>query len=88
MANLTIKNMPGDLYDQLRRKATEDRRSMNGEAIFLLEQAVRERPRDALSLLARADALRARVPGVWATDDEIEAAIDEGRCEPGAVQAA
>ena len=79
MANLTIKNMPDDLYDQLRRKAMEDRRSMNSEAIFLLEQAVRERPRDTASLLARADALRARAPGVWATDDEIEAAINEGR---------
>jgi plasmid stability protein len=79
MANLTIKNMPDDLYDQLRQKAAEDRRSLNGEAIFLLEQAVRERPRDALSLLARADALRAKAPGVWATDEEIEAAINEGR---------
>jgi plasmid stability protein len=79
MATLTIKNMPDDLYDQLKRRAAEDHRSLNGEAIFLLTQAVRERPGSVEALLARADELRRRAPNVWVTDQDIEDAINEGR---------
>ncbi|MDB4951832.1 MAG: DNA-binding protein [Gemmatimonadetes bacterium] len=79
MATLTIKNMPDDLYDQLKRKAAEDHRSLNGEAIFLLGQAVRERAGGVQALLARADELRRRAPNVWVTDQDIEDAINEGR---------
>ncbi|HET6232723.1 MAG TPA: Arc family DNA-binding protein [Longimicrobiaceae bacterium] len=79
MATLTIKGFPDDLYDQLRQRAAENRRSLNSEAIVCLENAVRERRRDAWSLLARADALRNSVSAPPLTDEMIEFAKNEGR---------
>jgi plasmid stability protein len=79
MANLTIKNIPEDLYDQLRRKAAEDRRSLNGEAIFLLEQAVRERPREVYGVLRELEELHTRMDLPYVTDEDLQKAKEEGR---------
>jgi DNA phosphorothioation-dependent restriction protein DptG len=38
MATLTIKNIPENLIEQLRNRATHERRSLNQEVIHLLEQ--------------------------------------------------
>lgn len=40
MATITLKNVPDDLYDQLKRSADRHRRSINREAILCLEQAL------------------------------------------------
>jgi plasmid stability protein len=79
MANLTIKNMPDDLYDQLRRKAAEDRRSLNGEAIFLLEQAVRDRSHDVDGVLRELEELHGTADLPYVTDADLRKAKEEGR---------
>jgi plasmid stability protein len=79
MATLTIKNLPDELYEQLRRKAAEDRRSLNGEAIYLLEKAVRDGRPDPKSVAQRAAALRARTAGVWVTQADLDRFKNEGR---------
>ncbi|MBV9774921.1 MAG: Arc family DNA-binding protein [Gemmatimonadetes bacterium] len=79
MANLTIKNVPDDLYDQLKRRADENRRSLNNEVIYSLQRVVRERRRDVRDILAEVDALRKSVSGPPLTDEMLEQAIDEGR---------
>ncbi len=38
MATLTLKNLPEDLLDRLRKRASDERRSLNQEVIHLLEQ--------------------------------------------------
>jgi plasmid stability protein len=38
--NLSIKNVPDDLADQLRRRAAASHRSLQGELIEILEKAV------------------------------------------------
>ncbi len=39
VATLTIRNVPDDLYELLKQSAKQHRRSINSEAIFLLERA-------------------------------------------------
>lgn len=43
MPSLTLKGIPEDVMDQLRRLAEEKRRSLNQQAILLLEQALEEK---------------------------------------------
>ncbi|TAK21343.1 MAG: hypothetical protein EPO26_15580 [Chloroflexota bacterium] len=43
MASLTLKNMPDDLLEALRRAAVTDRRSVTQEIIYLCDTALRER---------------------------------------------
>lgn len=46
MANLSLKNIPDDLYAQLRASAEDNRRSINGEIIYMLERSLRPNRRD------------------------------------------
>lgn len=38
MAKLTIKNIPMDIYDRLKRRAKANRRSINQEVIAVIEE--------------------------------------------------
>jgi plasmid stability protein len=78
MATMTLKNVPDELYEQLKRSAERHRRSVNKEAITCLERALGGRP-DAAELLAEIRAARARMRDVYVTDDDLRAARDEGR---------
>lgn len=40
MSSLTLKDLPDDLLERLRERARQQRRSLNREAIMLLEQAL------------------------------------------------
>ena len=44
MTNLSIKNVPEDLVTQLRARAREHHRSLQGELMAILEGALRPRP--------------------------------------------
>lgn len=46
MASLTLKGLPDDLKDRLAAIADRERRSLNQQAILLLERAVAEWPSD------------------------------------------
>lgn len=50
MPGLLIRDLPDELHRRLKERAAENRRSMNQEVIFLLEQALdwREYDRDVL----------------------------------------
>lgn len=61
MPSLTIKGVPDELYRRLKRRAADHRRSINSEVLVCLEQAVASRPADPDVLLARIDALHARL---------------------------
>lgn len=56
--NLSIKNVPDDIAERLRRRAARSHRSLQGELMSILEDAVRE-PTD----LTPAEAL-ARIRGL------------------------
>jgi plasmid stability protein len=57
--NLSIKNVPDHIADQLRRRASRHHRSLQGELISILEETVAKEevlsPEDLLSALRRAD---------------------------------
>lgn len=42
MASLLLKDLPADLHRQLQESARRDRRSMNRQAIVLIEKALRD----------------------------------------------
>jgi hypothetical protein len=45
MPAITLKGIPEDLMERLRTLADEERRSLNQQAILLLERAIAEEPR-------------------------------------------
>jgi plasmid stability protein len=54
--SLSIKDVPDSLARSLRQRAARNHRSIQGELMHILEQAVVERPFDVQGLLKRLDA--------------------------------
>ena len=79
MATLTLKNIPDDLYDRLKRVATLQRRSINSQIIVCIEQAVRGGRRSTPELLSQIRTLRQSLPDSLFTLDEIDQAKRQGR---------
>jgi len=51
MPSLTLKDIPESLLERLRACAVRDQRSLNREAIWLLEQALKQQPDPAVQRL-------------------------------------
>ena len=81
MPSITIKNIPDELYDELKATAQHHRRSINNEVIMLLEEQLRPKQNSREELLERARQCRemTRDLGIFVTEEEIDAAINEGR---------
>lgn len=79
MATLTIKNVPERIYERIKIQAKNNHRSINGEIIFLLEQALSISPIDVEATLKRARKIRELTAHYVISADEIEKMIDEGR---------
>ena len=79
MATLTIKNIPEKLRQRLKGSAALNRRSISGEAICCLEKVLVGERVDPEEFLARARALRARMPRLFVTEKELRAAKNQGR---------
>lgn len=43
MANLSLRDVPEDLYQQIKKIADQERRSVNQQIIVLLEQSVQQK---------------------------------------------
>ena len=79
MATLTLKNIPDDLYELLKEIAAANHRSINGQIIAFLEQALRSTPIDPEEFLAQARLLRELTSDYILTDEEINRAKRAGR---------
>jgi antitoxin FitA len=80
MPALTIKNMPDEVYRRLKESARLNRRSLNSEAIVLLERSLGHRRRSAEESLASLRRLHERLRDLPPLDDELlERAKGEGR---------
>lgn len=79
MASLTIKGVPDDLLDRLRKRAEQHRRSLNSEVLHLLERSIGGASIDPDAVLARVRRLQERTQLPPLDDDILEQAIDEGR---------
>ena len=64
MTSITVKNLPPELYNEVKRLATEDRRSINSEIIELLSESTawRKKLRDMRNDAVELDALIASMP--------------------------
>lgn len=79
MASLTVKNIPDDLYEHLKRAASAHRRSINSELITCLEKALIPNKLTPDERLSNARTLRMRVNASVIEVADIDAAKNEGR---------
>ena len=79
MVTVTIKNIPEQIYERIKAQAKINHRSINGEILSILEQAVSLPPIDVQATLERARKVRELTAKYTVTADEIEKMINEGR---------
>lgn len=61
MANVTVKNLPDELYERIKARAGRHRRSINSEIIVCLEEAMGMIKPSTEEVRERLEALRGRV---------------------------
>ena len=79
MATLTIKNIPNEVYETLKRRAKANRRSLNQEAIAVIERALEIPPIDVGTTLERTRKIRELTAHYRLRDEELEQLKNEGR---------
>jgi plasmid stability protein len=78
MITITIKGLSKEAHQALKKRAVTHGRSLNTEAIAVLESSVRSVPVDSAALIARARAVRATMK-FKATAAQIDRWKREGR---------
>ena len=61
MSTLTLKSVPEELHERLKKRAERHRRSMNSEAIMILERALKPSRMSAGEAIAWAEELNDRI---------------------------
>ncbi len=79
MPALTIKNIPPELYQELKHFAGLHRRSINSEVIVCLEKMLMPKKITPELRIKNAQLLRSQVKSDVINPEEIERAIHEGR---------
>lgn len=79
MANFTVKNIPPDLYERLKKAADMNRRSINSEIIVCIEKSVQSRAIDSENFLNKARNLRSYTVDHPLTDQALSKVKDVGR---------
>jgi len=79
MANITLKNIPDELYDRVKDSARCNHRSINGEIIARLETALKLRDISPEEWLERIRRARPQFDPNAVSLDELLEAIDQGR---------
>jgi len=79
MPTVTVKNIPAELYELLKRSAQVNRRSINSEIIVCIERALRSRQIDPETVLLRAQKLREKTVDYPISDEEFTEARTSGR---------
>lgn len=79
--NLTIRNVPDQLYQDLKRQAALHRRSINSEAIVCLEMALYGQKIDPINILENARKLRSKTKNYFLTEEELAVLKNEGRID-------
>ena len=79
MANLTLKNIPDDLYKRLKETANLHHRSINSELIVCLEKALMPTRKTPEQHIVTAQAIRKRVKTKKISIKEIQQFKNKGR---------
>lgn len=83
MATITVKNIPDDLYLELKQAAEANHRSVNREIIARIEQTLRSQRPDVDAILAKARRSQGWTADTPLTPAEIDEAISAGRHDRG-----
>lgn len=78
MITITIKGLSKEAHQALKKRAATHGRSLNTEAIAVLESSVRSQQVDSQAMLARIRAIRPR-PKMSLSSAQLKAGIREGR---------
>lgn len=76
--NITIRDIPDDIYKKLKRQAELHHRSINSEVIVYLKKMVQSHRRDPDQVITRAKKLKEKTKGSLSIA-QIQDAIDQGR---------
>ena len=79
MATVTIKNIPESVYERIKAQAKINHRSINGEILSILEQAISIPPIDVKATLERTRKIRELTAHYVITDEEMSKWKKEGR---------
>lgn len=79
MANVTVKNIPDELYGRLKSVAEINRRSINSEIIMCIENAVVSHRVNINEVVENARKLRQLTAAYPISDAEFKQAKEEGR---------
>ncbi len=79
MPALTIKNIPDDLYDELKNIAKQNHRSINSEVIVCLKRSLLPKRISLDERLSAIRAIRSQIKPNTITAEDIDQAINEGR---------
>lgn len=84
MPILHVRNVPADLYERIRCRASSEKRSISAEVIGLLETGLAAQPSSAEleDYYRRLDEFRERTRDMWGSGDAVED-IREAREERG-----
>lgn len=74
MSSITLKDVPEELLMRLRREAARERRSLNQEALVLIEGGLDARESEGERAQRQVQAWRA-LAGCWVSDRELEAEV-------------
>ena len=77
--NLTLKKVPARLHRRLKLQAKQNRRSLNAEALFILENFLTPPNHDVDAMIARLEQVNKRFKGPPLTPAEVRSAIEQGR---------
>jgi plasmid stability protein len=78
MATITLKNIPEQLYQKLKKRAKQHYRSLNSEVIVCLDNVLGSKKVDPNLLLERVRDLRSNVSGKL-TDKDLSLLKNQGR---------
>lgn len=79
MPNLTVKNIPEDVYRRLKTQARKHHRSLNQEIIACLEQSTFSVPMDPAVFLSQAREIRKHIRGALLTEKRLRQLKTAGR---------
>ncbi len=79
MPAITLKNIPNDLYDQIKKSASMNYRSINGEILYRLHHSLGHKPIDPELLIQKIDSLQKKIIIPKLTDKTLELAKTIGR---------
>jgi len=79
MANITLKNIPDNLYSRLKEAANLHHRSINSELIDCLERILMPTQRSPEQFIANAQSVRQRVKAKNLSIKEIQEFKNQGR---------